>query len=99
MSNWKQVQLAARKRNRLGYKLLRDEQPRALVKQVIVGGPWSPWPRDSHDGTCIWPSTLTKPPEWWDELWKITERLGGMVPKKGSFLEGYSPKLNYEVEP
>lgn len=66
-----------------------NTRPTHLVKRVIVGGPWSPWPRDAWDGTCIYPSVHTKPPEWWAELWKITERLGGKVPKAGSFMEGY----------
>lgn len=71
-------------------KPLRHLEAKRLVRNVTVGGPWSPWPRDAWDGTCIWPSAHKKPPEWWDELWKITERLGGMVPRKGSFLEGYT---------
>jgi hypothetical protein len=82
-------------------KQFRDVEPSKLVRAVRVVGPWSPWPRDSHDGTCIWPGSGAsgpKPPEWWAELWKITEKLGGLVPRQGSFLEGYCPDPKWRVE-
>jgi hypothetical protein len=68
-----------------------NTRPSHLVKSVIVGGPWCPWPQDCWDGTCVWPGVHSKPPEWWDEFWKLAKEAGQPTPSH-IFLEGYSPR-------
>lgn len=63
-------------------------KPHLIVKSVVVGGPWSPWPRDAWDGTVCWPSVHRKPPEWWAEFWRLTGESGAPTPAP-RFLEGY----------